>query len=71
LADEPTAALDPHTARDVLALLLDLTHDAGSTLVIVSHDHALIDAFDLPRTEPVLTPAQDEITATFHYGDML
>ncbi|WP_089719819.1 ABC transporter ATP-binding protein, partial [Candidatus Entotheonella palauensis] len=69
LADEPTAALDPHTAREVMALLLDLTHDAGITLVIASHDHALLDAFDMPRTSPVLTPAQDEMTATFCYGD--
>ena len=38
LADEPTASLDP-TARDsVLTQLFTLADDAGSTIVLVSHD---------------------------------
>jgi putative ABC transport system ATP-binding protein len=67
LADEPTAALDPHTAREVMALLLELTQDANTTLIIASHDYALLDDFALLRVEPELTASEDVVTATFHY----
>jgi putative ABC transport system ATP-binding protein len=37
-ADEPTGALDPRTARDVLRLLREAVDGAGQTLVLVTHD---------------------------------
>jgi len=42
LADEPTASLDPAGARQVTALLLQAAAAHGATLVVTTHDPALI-----------------------------
>ena len=41
LADEPTGSLDHATGEKVMALMLDLNHELGTTLVLVTHDVAL------------------------------
>ena len=46
VADEPTASLDADAGENVGRLLLDMAEEAGSTLIIVSHDHRLIDRLD-------------------------
>ena len=38
IADEPTSSLDPVTQADVIALLREITTDAGMALLFVSHD---------------------------------
>jgi phospholipid/cholesterol/gamma-HCH transport system ATP-binding protein len=38
LADEPSAGLDPVTAAEIDALMADLKRDAGTTLVVVTHN---------------------------------
>jgi putative ABC transport system ATP-binding protein len=49
LADEPTAALDPHSARRLFELLLSLVSSLGLSALVVSHDWALLKDFGLPR----------------------
>jgi ABC-type lipoprotein export system ATPase subunit len=46
LADEPCASLDAETAREVLAEFLTVCRAHKKTLLIVSHDDAVLDAGD-------------------------
>jgi putative ABC transport system ATP-binding protein len=46
LADEPTAALDSHTGRDVMHLMHDLAHRRGRAVAIVTHDNRILDMGD-------------------------
>lgn len=41
-ADEPTSRLDPITAKEVTALLVELASEAGCAVLLVSHDPALV-----------------------------
>lgn len=47
LADEPTASLDARSGHDVGELLIGLSRDAGATVVVVSHDAALLAMLDV------------------------
>jgi putative ABC transport system ATP-binding protein len=46
LADEPTAALDKHTGREVVDLMSVLAHEHGTTIVLVTHDNRILDVAD-------------------------
>jgi putative ABC transport system ATP-binding protein len=46
LADEPTAALDSSRSRDVMQLFRRVAHERGAAVIVVTHDHRTLDAFD-------------------------
>ena len=46
LADEPTAALDSQTGRDVIELMQRLAKQQGSAILIVTHDNRILDIAD-------------------------
>ncbi len=46
LADEPTGNLDPTLSRDVMRLFLDFNR-VGTTVIVASHDHALIESLGM------------------------
>ncbi len=46
LADEPTGNLDEETGEKVLALLLELTRDAGKTLIMATHNPDIVPLAD-------------------------
>ena len=46
LADEPTAALDSKSGRDVVELMQKLAKEQGCTILIVTHDSRILDVAD-------------------------
>jgi putative ABC transport system ATP-binding protein len=46
LADEPTAALDKQSGRDVVDLMQKLAQERGCTILLVTHDHRILDIAD-------------------------
>lgn len=46
LADEPTAALDSKTGRDVIELMQHLARKQNAAVLIVTHDHRILDCAD-------------------------
>jgi cell division transport system ATP-binding protein len=48
LADEPTGNVDPHLAKRLLRLFIEL-HKSGTSVLIATHDIALMDLYDARR----------------------
>ncbi|MGE0755909.1 MAG: ATP-binding cassette domain-containing protein [Pirellulaceae bacterium] len=46
LADEPTAALDEHSGREVVTLFQELVQEQQVTIVLVTHDNRILDVAD-------------------------
>ncbi|MFM6333246.1 MAG: ATP-binding cassette domain-containing protein, partial [Dolichospermum sp.] len=46
LADEPTAALDKQSGRDVVELMQMLAKEQNCTILLVTHDNRILDIAD-------------------------
>jgi putative ABC transport system ATP-binding protein len=46
LADEPTAALDKQSGRDVVDIMHQLAKEQGCAIMLVTHDHRILDIAD-------------------------
>lgn len=46
LADEPTAALDTENGKNVMTLLKSLAVENHSAVLVVTHDHRMVEGFD-------------------------
>jgi putative ABC transport system ATP-binding protein len=46
LADEPTAALDTENGKNVMTLLKKLAVENRSAILVVTHDHRMVEGFD-------------------------
>jgi putative ABC transport system ATP-binding protein len=46
LADEPTAALDKKSGRDVVEIMETLAREQGCTILLVTHDNRILDLAD-------------------------
>ena len=57
IADEPTTALDAVVQRDVLELMVDLTREYGTAILIISHDLSMVARY----TDRVIVMRQGEI----------
>jgi putative ABC transport system ATP-binding protein len=60
LADEPTAALDSKSGRDVVNLMQTLAKEQGCTILLVTHDNRILDIADriVNLEDGVLQPSQ-------------
>ena len=53
LADEPTGNLDPETSEEIMQLLIHISRDFGTAVVMATHDYVVINNFPgrVVRTE--------------------
>lgn len=75
LADEPTAALDKKSGRDVVEIMQQLAKEQGCTILLVTHDNRILDIADriiymedgrlvpLPQTEEEASAPSPSIAA--------
>lgn len=64
LADEPTAALDKQSGRDVVEIMQRLAKEQGTAILLVTHDHRILDIADriLEMEDGLLTRDSSTVT---------
>lgn len=60
IADEPTAAIDPHNAERIVALLVELTEALGVTLIVATHAQTLAARAGFTLVEHEIRAAGDQ-----------
>ena len=67
IADEPTTALDAVVQRDVLELMVDLTREHNTAVLLISHDLPMVARY----TDRVIVMRQGEVVESGHTDAML
>ena len=67
IADEPTTALDALVQREVLELMVELTRENGTALILISHDLPMVARY----CERVIVMRQGELVETGATRDIL
>ncbi|WP_256987893.1 ABC transporter ATP-binding protein [Bordetella genomosp. 9] len=67
VADEPTTALDAVVQRDVLELMVGLTREHGTAVLMISHDLPMVARY----TERVVVMSQGEVVESGRTADLL
>lgn len=67
IADEPTTALDAVIQREVMELLVDLTRERGTTVLLISHDLPMIARY----SNRVVVMRHGEVVETGDTADVL
>lgn len=70
LADEPTAALDPHHANQVMKIFLEVVKQSGATLVVVTHNASWALNAGLEEAPFSLEEGKDGVAAILDYSPL-
>jgi putative ABC transport system ATP-binding protein len=70
LADEPTAALDRQSGRDVVELMQRLAREKGTSIMLVTHDNRILDIADriINMEDGVLTSDSQNALLSYESG---
>ena len=69
LADEPTASLDPETARSLFGTILDMVRTTGISALAVTHDPELIGSGGMPVKHVTAQPGEQPNSSVFDDGE--
>ncbi len=70
LADEPTAALDRQSGRDVVELMQRLAKEKGTSILLVTHDNRILDIADriINMEDGVLASDSQNVVLSYESG---
>jgi putative ABC transport system ATP-binding protein len=70
LADEPTAALDRQSGRDVVELMQRLAKEKGTSILLVTHDNRILDIADriINMEDGVLARDSQNVVLSYESG---
>ena len=68
IADEPTGNIDPELAFEILELLKEINVQAGTTILMVTHEHEMVNYFKTYFNKRVITIEKGEVLSDTRHG---